>query len=256
MVPADAVMPGWPGLALFLLSWVFGGFAVVGQPHVMIRFMLLDGDASIARAKFWYYLWFTAFYVMAVAVGMLARIYLADTQSFDAELALPTMAMELLPPVLVGLILAGVFAATMSTADSLVLSCSSAITHDILPHNIERPVLLKITTVLITLVALGLALSDNQSVFELVLLSWSGMACAFAPMLLALCFGWRPGEWMCLLSMVVGFGTMMLWRYFGLQNAIYETLPGILAGVAVLAVWRGMQQASQNRIPDAVSASR
>ena len=98
--------------------------------------MSLDSSDSMRRARCWYYLWFTAFYCMATGVGLLSRVYLVDTAAFDAELALPTMALELLPPVLVGLILAGVFAATMSTADSLVLSCSAALTHDLLPHNI------------------------------------------------------------------------------------------------------------------------
>jgi sodium/proline symporter len=53
---------------------------------------------------------------------MLSRLYLPEPGGMDPELALPTMALELLPPFFVGMILAHIFAATMSTADSLVLS--------------------------------------------------------------------------------------------------------------------------------------
>ncbi len=112
--------------------------------------------------------------------------------AFDAELALPSMAMELLPPYLVGLILAGIFTATMSTADSLLLSCSAALTHDLLPHRIEHTWLLKLATALITLAALGWALLNQQSVFNLVIMAWSGLASAFAPLLIVCC-AWAAG---------------------------------------------------------------
>ena len=72
---------------------MFAGFSVIGQPHIMVRFMTLDSPGRMRQARAWYYLWFTAFYAMATAVGMLARVYLADPGDFDAELALPTMAM-------------------------------------------------------------------------------------------------------------------------------------------------------------------
>jgi Na+/proline symporter len=200
----------------------------------MVRFMTLDSSGSMRRARIWYYLWFTAFYFLATGVGLLSRIYLVDTASFDAELALPTMALELLPPPLVGLMLAGIFAATLSTADSLILSCSAAVTHDLLPHRIENALLIKLATVGITAAALALALSNSQSVFSLVIMAWSGLASAFAPLLIALCLGRRPSQPLSLVALFVGLATALLWRYFGLQQHIYEGLPGILAGLAVL----------------------
>ena len=181
---------------------------------------------------------------MATGVGLLSRIYLTDTGSFDAELALPTMAMELLPPVLVGLILAGIFAATMSTADSLILSCSAAITHDLLSHRIERPLLIKLATVLITGCALALALSNNESVFNLVILAWSGLASAFAPLLMALCVGMRPSQVLSISAVIVGLLVALVWRYMGWYGAIYEGLPGIVAGSLVLC-WSFKRRSNQ-----------
>ncbi len=143
----------------------------------------------------------------------------------------------------VGVILAGIFAATISTADSLVLSCSAAVTHDILPHNIERTWLLKLTTVAITGLALLLALSNNQSVFNMVIMAWSGLASAFAPLLLALCFGWRPSQPICVAAVVIGFGVALVWRLLGLHSMVYEGLPGILAGLCVLFVARRLTAA-------------
>jgi sodium/proline symporter len=235
-LPKDLVFPGWIGGALFIVSWLFAGLSVIGQPHIMVRFMTLNNLESMRQAKLWYYASFTLFYGMAIGVGWLSRIYLSDPGSFDAELALPIMAQQLLPPVLVGLILAGIFAATMSTADSLVLSCSAAITHDLLPHKIEKTLLLKLATVMITGIALLLALMNNQSVFSMVIMAWSGLASAFAPLLLFLCFGKRPSQFICIAAMLAGFSVAMVWRVFGLQEMVYEGLPGILAGSLILYV--------------------
>ena len=236
--PKDLVLPGAAGALLFIVSWLFAGLSVIGQPHIMVRFMTLDDGSKMHRARAWYYLWYIVFYCLATGVGLLSRVYLPDSASFDAELALPSMAMEVLPPLLVGLVLAGIFAATMSTADSLILSCSAAITHDLLPHNIENTLLIKLSTLLITACALGLALSNNQSVFSLVILAWSCLASAFAPLLIALCLGWKPNQGSSILAMFTGLGTALLWRHLELHSAVYEGLPGMLAGFATLWLLR------------------
>ncbi len=233
VTPANMALPGVAGVVLFTLGWMFAGFSIIGQPHIMIRFMTLREGGSMIRVRCWYYGWFILFYCMATAVGMLSRIYLSDPGSFDAELALPTMALELLPAVLVGLILAGVFAATMSTADSLVLSCSAAVTHDLLPHRIEKPWLLKTATVIITLLALGWALVSKQTVFSLVIMAWSGLGSAFAPLMLVLAFGGSPRQRTTIIMVIIGFMTALIWRWFDLHEAVYEGLPGILAGLLI-----------------------
>ena len=232
--PADLLVPGVPGAALFAVGWMFAGLSVIGQPHVMVRFMALDNVANMRRAKLWYYLWFTAFHAMAIGVGLLSRIYLADTSAFDAELALPTMALELLPAPLVGLILAGIFAATMSTADSLVLSCSAAVTHDLIPHRKVHPAVIRLSTVAITAVALALALANNQSVFSLVIMAWSALASAFAPLLIVLCVGRKPDQGTSLVAVAAGLIVVFTWRLLGWEQFIYEGLAGMLAGLVIL----------------------
>jgi len=232
--PKDLALPGLAGGILFAISWAFAGFSVIGQPHIMVRFMTLANNQKMNQARLWYYLWFSAFYAMATGVGLLSRIYLANDGSFDAELALPTMALELLSPVFVGLVLAGIFAATMSTADSLVLSCSAAITHDLLPHKIESTFLLKVTTLLITLAALTWALVNGQSVFSLVILAWSGLASAFAPLLIVLSLGGKPGQNISIVAVITGLAVAMIWRYLGWHNSVYEGMAGIIAGLIIL----------------------
>ncbi len=237
--PGDLPLPGIAGGVLFAASWLFAGLSVIGQPHVMIRFVTLDNPKNMAVARAWYYLWFTAFYAMAIGVGLLARLYLDNPANFDEELALPLMALELLPPVLVGLVLAGIFAATMSTADSIVLSCSSAITNDLLPQHLQSNLNNKLSTLGVAAVALALTFTSQQSVFALVILSWSGLASAFAPLLLTLCMGERPSQTTSIIMVLTGIAVAALWRMAGLHEAVYEGMPGILSGLLVYALLRG-----------------
>lgn len=233
LAPKDVVVPGIAGAALFALSWAFAGMSVIGQPHVMVRFMTLSGGSHMWHARMWYYLWFTVFYAMATAVGMLSRLYLSDGTDFDAELALPMMALELLPPVLVGLILAGIFAATISTADSLLLSCSAAITHDLLPKKVEKTLVVKLTTIGTVIAALAWALLNKQSVFGLVIMSWSALASAFAPLLLVRAMGGRPTQSLVMVMSTGGLLVALGWRLLDWHNAVYEGMPGIIAGLLI-----------------------
>src|SRR5690606_23247861 len=59
--PSDLLFPGAAGMALFVIGWMFAGLSVIGQPHVMVRFMALDRPANMTRARAWYYGYFTLF---------------------------------------------------------------------------------------------------------------------------------------------------------------------------------------------------
>jgi sodium/proline symporter len=230
--PDNLLMPGIGGMLLFVVGWMFAGFSIIGQPHIMIRFMALDNASHMRQARVYYYSFFTVFYALATGVGMLSRLYLPELQGLDPELALPTIAIQLLPPVLVGLILAGIFAATMSTADALVLACSSALTHDLMPRRLEKTWEIKSMTLVVTLLALLIALAETQSVFNLVILTWSTLAAAFGPLLFILVRQHPVDERLALIMMVLGIGTAWIWRYFELHEDIYEGMPGMLAGLA------------------------
>ena len=229
----DMLLPGIAGVAMFIIGWMFAGFSVVGQPHVMVRFMALDDVKNMNRTRCWYYSYFIGFYLLATGVGMLSRLYLPALADLDPELALPTMALELLPDFFVGMVLAGIFAATMSTADSLVLSCSAAVTHDLAPSRLEKNWQMKAVTAFVVALALGMAISGSSSVFQLVIMSWSVLASAFAPLLTLHVLGRRISEPGAIVAMLAGVTTAIVWRSLDWHNMLYEGLPGILVGLAV-----------------------
>ena len=90
----------------------------------------------------------------------------------------------------------------------------------------------KLSTVFVTIVALVIALTGTESVFSLVIIAWSTLACAFAPLMTVYALGGKPSEKLALLMMFIGIATMVLWRYLGFSAAVYEVAPGVLVGLA------------------------
>ena len=223
---------------LFVAGFAFGGLGVSGQPHIMARFMSMRSAAEMPRIRLYYYSWNILFAAFAIACGLAARVLLPESDSFDPELALPNLSIALLPEIFAGLMLAGLFAATMSTADSQLLSCSAAISRDLLPSrrrlDIRRD---RISILFMAAAALWIALAARDNVFTIVLLSWAGLASAFTPVLLVYVFGGRPPRFIVLLMMLTGLAAMLAWRELGLQDAIYEAMPGILAALLLYGAW-------------------
>lgn len=245
--PPDLPVQGWLGPVLFVAGWCFAGFGVVGQPHIMIRFMALDNSQNIARTRVYYYGWFALFYAVTIAVGLMARILIPHVDSFDSELALPLMSAQLLPPVLVGLMLAGLFSAAMSTADSLILSCSASLTRDFFKSKKENFWITKFSTVLISLLVLAIALSGNNSVFQLVLYAWAVLAAAFGPLLIIYCLGQKVSELLAITMVLIGAATVIVWTHLDLSRVIYEIAPGIVAGLLVFFIGRRISLIGSSR---------
>ncbi|MGD8416777.1 MAG: sodium/proline symporter [Pseudomonadales bacterium] len=239
LLPSNLALGETMGPVLFVVGWLFAGFSVIGQPHIMIRFMALDEPSHTNRARLYYYLWFVAFYFVANAVALLARLLLPESATFDPELALPTIALELLHPVGVGIVLAGIFAATMSTADSLILSCAGSLAEDVtrLPHNVW---IAKISTVLVTAFALWLALSSDKSVFSLVISSWAVLAACFGPLLLVLALGQHPSQGLAIVMMLTGVAGVYAWLQFDVLSPYYEGTLAICAGLVVFGIGKAL----------------
>lgn len=234
--PTGLFLDNYFGIFLFILGWVFAGFGVVGQPHIMVRFMTLDDVKNINKTRAYYYIWYIFFYLMTIGVGLTARLILPEVQSFDAELALPLISQKLLPEILIGVVLAGIFSATMSTADSQILSCSAAFTKDLIPKWENNLFITKLTTGLVTICALLIAIYGSKNVFELVLLSWSVLSVAFGPLLIIYSFGKKVSEKTAITMIGVGLGVALTWRSLGLSGSVYEVGPGIIAGLLVYYV--------------------
>ncbi|KST62979.1 sodium/proline symporter [Mastigocoleus testarum] len=224
------------GFVPFLLGWIVAGFGVVGQPHIMVRAMAIDSAENVAFARNIKTVAGLVTSFSAIFVGLTARILLP--QLTDTELALPQLALSLLPAVFVGLMLAGLFSATMSTADSQILSCSAALTQDIFPQLAKSYKLAKLGTLSVTAIVMTIALAENNNVFALVIFSWSILASALGPLLIVRVWQKPIDTPIALLMMGMGMVSVIIWNLnFKTATGISEVFPGMLAGI--LVYWVG-----------------
>lgn len=219
------------GLAAFLLSWIFAGIGVAGQPHIVARIMAIRSEKDLPRARRIYFSWYVSFALLCVGVGLACRA-LAPTAGFDPELALPKLTAQLLPEALVGLTLAGLFAATMSTADSQTLACSAAITNDLAPRFRDSYAANKLATLCAAALIYLIAVSGDQGVFELVTDAWAALAAAFGPLAILRALRRPAPPWLAAAMMCAGLTTTALWRLTpaSTQASIYAALPGMAVG--------------------------
>ena len=248
------------GFGLFLLSWLVAGVGVVGQPHIMVRAMVLDDAKNIGITRNLYAIAYVIFSTAAVLVGLSARVLLPELiNGGDPELALPQMAIELLPALLIGVILAGIFSAVISTADSQVLSCSAALTQDLFPGMARSYRLVKVGTLIVTAIILAIALSSNKNMFALGVFAWSALASGLGPILMLRVWRFPVNASVGVTMMVVGLATAATWHsVLKLSGSIYEVLPGMLAGFLVYGIARlfnlkGWREEANAKISDDAS---
>ena len=216
---------GWHFLLAVCLGYFLGGMGVVGQAHIMTRYMTMKNIEDMKRVRMYYYSWSLVFYVLMVFIGLSTRVILNEGSGFDTELALPIVTEKLLPNVLVGLILAGLFSATMSTADSQILSCTAVITRDFSQGKWESYYGTKLVTLGVCLFSLLIALYGGSNVFDLVLFAWAAMASTIGILIIVFALKVKLSENESIFLVIMGFILMFVWRSLGLNSYIYEVFP-------------------------------
>ena len=223
------------GISLYFLAFFLGGLGVAGQPQVVSRVMTLKSDADRKQAMVWFFVWQTPFIALMFIVGLASRVLFTDGD-FDAELGLPALAMDTLPALGVGMILASIFAATMSTADSQVLACTAAITDDIKPewredHKTTKKVTLYVAAAATMISIAGLYVPGGDSVFALVVLAVYGLGGIFVPLLIIRWMGYKPDTFHSIVMMISAFIGVISWTLLGLGEDVFPSVPGVGAAL-------------------------
>jgi hypothetical protein len=136
------------------------------------------------------------------------------------------------------MILASIFAATMSTADSQVLACTAAITDDIKPewnqnHKRTKQVTLVVAAFATAISIAGLYIPGGDSVFTLVVLAVYGLGGVFVPLLILRWSGYKPDSLHSIVMMTSAFAGVIIWGLLGFGEDIFPSVPGM--GAAFLA---------------------
>jgi len=227
---------GKNGFSLISLASVLGflsiGIGFMGSPQVYVRFIAITNEKEIEKGK-WVaiaYTFFTDF--SAVIIGILGR-YMFTKSGNNPELILGSGGEDVLslvlgrvmPSLIVGIYIAVVLSAVMSTVDSLLVIASSAVTRDfyqqIINPDIDEKTLIKtskIITLLLAILALVVALgvsvfSPTRTVFWFVIFGWSGIAATFCPVIIMSIFWKGISEKGAIVSMVTGFLAVPVFKF-------------------------------------------
>jgi sodium/proline symporter len=226
------------------------------MPHILLRFMAIGDVKKLKLSRRVASVWVVismaiGIFIGVVGLGMVnagAMDSLADSETIIVVIANLISQHGVLAAIIAGVILAGILAATMSTADSQLLAAASSVSQNILkeklfPNMKEKTTLIvaRLTLVAIAVVAVFLARNPDSSVFRIVSFAWAGFGAAFGPVMLFSLFWKRTTKWGALAGMLAGGIMVFVWKYviaqLGGVFAIYELLPAfVTACIAIVVV--------------------
>jgi len=182
----------------------------------------------------------------AVAIGILGKLYFTDVSMLpgaDTEQLFPELARQLLHPFLFGLILAAIFAAIMSTADSQLLVAASGLVRDLYEKMFQRGDAIpqrtmvlysRLAVTMLVVLSTALALIAEELVFWLVLFAWAGMGASIGPTSILALYWKRTTRAGVIAGLVSGTLTAILWYLTpALKGVLYELIPAFLVSLVV-----------------------
>ena len=234
------------------LAWGLGYF---GMPHILLRFMAIREEKELTLSRRIASIWVVLSMAIAVFIGIIGysvsvtgKIPMlgssSESETIIIKLADLMSRHGFIFALMAGIILAGILAATMSTADSQLLAASSSVSQDLMQDffgiklsETATMIAARTTVVGIALVALILAWNPDSSVFRVVSFAWAGFGAAFGPAMLLALFDRRSTRQGALAGMIAGGAMIFIWKFaiapMGGAWAIYELLPAFLIALVV-----------------------
>ena len=228
------------------LAWGLGYF---GMPQVLLRFMAIRREQELTRSRRIATVWVLISLAVAVFLGIVGRALFptALTTSSASENVFILLSTNLLPPILVGLVMAGILAATISSSDSYLLIAASAFSKNIYQGIMRKKatdkqvlIISRITLLLVTAIAILIALDENSVIFTIVSFAWAGFGATFGPLMLMSLFWKRINRAGAIAGMIGGGCMVFIWnlliRPLGGVWDIYELLPAVLFSCLCIVV--------------------
>ena len=234
---------------LTIVSTIAWGLGYFGMPHILLRFMAIKDEKKLVLSRRIATIWVFIEMGLTIFIGMvglgmtkageLGFLSGSSSETIIVEIAGLISRHGVLAAIVAGLILAGILAATMSTADSQMLAAASSVSQNIVQDFFkvkisEKKSLLvaRLTIVVISLIGVFLARDPNSSVFNIVSFAWAGFGGAFGAVTLCALFWKRSNKWGALAGMIGGGVMVFVWKYaisrLGGAWSIYELLPAFI----------------------------
>ncbi|WP_352399635.1 sodium/proline symporter PutP [Anaerotignum sp.] len=250
------------------LAWGLGYF---GMPHILLRFMAIEDKEKLSLSRRIATIWVVISMTVAIFIGIvgysmskvgaLPVLEGSGSETIIVQIAGLLSQNGVAVALLAGIILAGILAATMSTADSQLLAASSSVSHNLLQSFFgvkmsEKKAMsvARCSVIIISVIAAFIARDPNSSVFGIVSFAWAGFGAAFGPVVLSALFWRRSNKQGALAGMLVGGAMVFIWKYMirplgGVWN-IYELLPAFLLSFITIIIVSLLTKAPNKEITD------
>lgn len=230
------------------LSWGLGYF---GMPQVLLRFMAIRKTDELVRARRIATVWVVISLAAAVLIGLMGRAMFPVHETLNtasgAENVFIVLSRHLLPPLLAGLVMAGILAATISSSDSYLLIAASAVSLNIFKGILKKDAsdkqvmtMSRIILLLIAVAGVVIAMDENSVIFTIVSFAWAGFGAVFGPIMLFSLFWKRTTQAGAVAGMVTGGVVVFLWKLvlkpLGGVFGIYELFPAFVLSCLVILV--------------------
>lgn len=248
------------------MSWGLGYF---GMPQVLLRFMAINKPDELKKSRRIAIIWCVISLFAAVAIGITGRsLYPAAllTRS-DSENIFIIMSTGLLPAFLAGIVMSGILAATMSSADSYLLIAASALARDIFKGILKKDatdrqimIVSRVTLLVVSLFGIIIALDENSVIFKVVSFAWAGFGATFGPIMLFSLFWKRTTRAGAIAGMLTGGSMVFIWNKLiaplGGIFAIYELFPAFVLSCVVIVVVSLLTRKPDQAILDEFEAAK
>ena len=200
------------------VAWGLGYF---GMPQVLLRFMAIRSERELTRSRRIATVWVLISLTVAVFIGVVGRSLfpLELTTASEAENVFILLSRNLLPPLIAGFVMAGILAATISSSDSYLLIAASAFSKNIYQGLLHRKasdkqvlIISRVTLLVITAIAIVIALDENSVIFTIVSFAWAGFGATFGPLMLLSLFWKRTTRAGAIAGMLGGGCMVFVWN--------------------------------------------
>jgi sodium/proline symporter len=225
--------------ALAIVGLIGIGLGSPGNPHIIVRYMSIRDHTQFKWTAVVGTIWNIIMAIGAIAIGLVGRTYFNSPGLLpdgDEENIYVSLANLLTNPFLAGLIIASIFAAIMSTADSQLLIAASGIVRDVYEKILRKESkipqkhltdLSRIVVLMIVIIAVALAFTVREQILWFVLFAWAGLGASIGPTSLLSLFWEKTTREGVIAGLISGSATVFIWKSSSMLSAVlYELIPG------------------------------
>ena len=237
---------------LTIISTASWGLGYFGMPQVLLRFMAIRKTSELVSARRIATVWVLISLAAAVFIGIVGRTLFPIHETLNtaggAENVFIVLSQYLIPPLLAGLVMAGILAATISSSDSYLLIAASAFSLNIYKSILKKEAtdkqvmtISRVILLIIAIIGMIIALDETSVIFTIVSFAWAGFGAVFGPIMIFSLFWKRTNQAGAIAGMVTGGAMVFIWKLLlkpiGGVFGIYELFPAfVLSCLAIVIV--------------------